>query len=70
MDVADHFGLGQVGELAPLPSRGRLDLAVDEQAPSVSRDLGLDAEIEHRPGLDLALAGRQADGMRRCLAGE
>ena len=70
VDVGRERGLGQVGELAPFPGRGALDLAVDEQAPGMGRDLGLDAEIEHRPVLDLALAGRQALRMGRRLAGQ
>src|SRR5690242_7925913 len=36
----------------------------------MGRDVGLDAEVEHRPVLDPALAGRQALARRRRLAGQ
>src|SRR5215475_12075291 len=70
MDVAAALALGQIGELAPLPGRRLLDLAVDEQSPGMERNLGLDAEVEHRPVLDQALARRQALAGRGGLAGE
>src|SRR4029450_10300679 len=70
VDVSRERALGQVGELAPFPRRRAFDLAVDEQAPGMSGDSRLDAEIEHRPVLDLALAGRQALRMGSGLAGQ
>src|SRR5262245_27818161 len=70
VDVGHKPRPGQVRELAPLPGHGILDLTVDEQPPGMVRYLGLDAEVEHRPGLDAALARRQALATWRQLAGE
>jgi len=67
----DEFAMGSSNEnsaFGPVRNPVALDRAVDEQPPSMGRDLGLDAEVKHRPVLDLALTGRQALAVRRGLA--
>jgi len=51
---------GWARELFPAPRDRVLDEAVDGELPLLKRHGGLHTEIEHRPLLDPALAGRQA----------
>lgn len=60
MDVGDVLELRLGHEVGPLPDERRLDGALDFKLPFVLRDVRLQAEIEHRPFLDQALAGRQS----------
>src|SRR5208282_613116 len=60
MNVGARAATRQGRESGPLPARRAPHQAVDREAPARGRQHRLDAEIEHRPVLDLALAGRQA----------
>src|SRR5690606_8660391 len=68
MDVGDELGLWQRHERRPVELERLLDQPVDDEAPARRRDVRLHAEIEDRPGLDFALAGRQALDVRPALA--
>src|SRR5258708_27404595 len=59
MDVGHVAKAGLGHEGLPIPGDRRLDQPIDHQLPARGGDLGLHAEIEHRPVLDLALSGRQ-----------
>ena len=58
MKVADVFGLRQRHELRPVERHRVLHEAADLELPLVERNVGLLAEVEHRPVLHQVLADR------------
>src|SRR5215470_3011007 len=68
VDVRDISGLRLGLECRPVPSDWVLDQPIDAESPALDRNLGLHAEIEDRPVLDLALSRRQALGFWPCVA--
>ena len=56
MKIADVFSLWQCHELLPVERDGVFDKAPHLELPSVERDLGLLAEIEHGPVFHKVLA--------------
>jgi hypothetical protein len=59
VDVAGKPRLRQRHERGPVERRGSLDHAADLQPPALLRDIGLAAQIEHRPVAYEMLAGRK-----------
>src|SRR5262249_48331758 len=57
--VADVVDLREREEVVPLQREGMLDEAADLERPLVERNVGLLAEVEHGPVLDLMLTNGQ-----------
>ena len=60
MNVGGFLALRLSGIIAPAPGDGTIDFAIDIEPPVLAGDCGLHAQIEHWPGVDEMLAGRQA----------